>query len=217
MQCSFYENSSFLFPVHMHHSGWLGQSQICRRWFETTCTVEPALAVTSLIQPQCIYYGMQPGHLSIAYTSQLAKSHGVYTSTNQPAYSGHWRRETSFGCQVQLVGLLDHLLIALAGIPSTSRHPTLLYCSPQLRLQPLRPHFSYKLRPLCSVHAATSLLNQFCSHRYLAQWLDQFHWMRTHSCVYHSGGQGQMGYHRSLTIGIFNYTLLYMQLCKCIG
>ena len=31
-------------------------------------------AVTSLIQPQCIYYGMQPGHLSIAYTSQLARS-----------------------------------------------------------------------------------------------------------------------------------------------
>ena len=35
------------------------------------------------------------------------------------------------------MGLLDHLLIPLAG---TLQHPTLLYCSPQLRLQPPRLH-----------------------------------------------------------------------------
>ena len=53
------------------------------------------------------------------------------------------------------MGLLDLLLIALAGIPSTLQRPTLLYCSPQLRLQPLRPHSSYKPHPLCFA---------YCSH-----------------------------------------------------
>ena len=52
--------------------------------------------------------------------------------------------------------LLDHLLIVLAGIPSTFQHPTQLYCSPQLPLQPLRPHFSYKPHPL--------YMFTYCSH-----------------------------------------------------
>ena len=52
----------------------------------------------------------------------------LYCATSQLA--SHCRtapRETPLGCQVQLVGLLDRLLIALVGIPSTLQYP--MHCS----------------------------------------------------------------------------------------
>ena len=132
--------------------------------------MEPALAVTwtRWSPPQYSHILQVPNSLS-AFTMECNLDQ-MATCLYRPviqvpwrlhqysAYSGHCRtapRETPFGCQVQLVCLLDHLLIVLAGIPNTLQRPTLLYCSLQLRLQSLRSHFSYKPHPLCFA---------YCSH-----------------------------------------------------
>ena len=72
--------------------------------------------------------------------------------------------------------VLWFVLIALAGIPNTLQYPTLLCCSLQLGLQPLRPHFSYKPHPLCFAYcshlsnAATDIWPNAIGDRFRHRW-----------------------------------------------